>query len=243
MTHKFPNSAILTMQSDSQDEVDKSIASMSKQRVDFPDVPAGLRLPLSSDPNAAKILDPNESIKDIDIEMLIQGKREILNAQLGARPIGSRSKEKSTVQYDVAEYTKSIQSDHEHIQMMLDEFWIQVGVTDWHVVFNPPEVTDKMRIAQTKKQNIENAILMKKNMGHDVKLNSEGDDFIWSHEQVHDVSMERDDPQISDKNENFDGVEGESEMPKSSDPGGAGEGTVGSGDYTSPDERKGPAEQ
>ena len=40
---------------------------------------------------------------------------------------------------------KSIQSDHEHIQMMLDEFWLQVGVTDWHVVFNPPEVTDKMR--------------------------------------------------------------------------------------------------
>ena len=32
---------------------------------------------VESDPNAAKILDPNESIKDIDIEMLIQGKREI----------------------------------------------------------------------------------------------------------------------------------------------------------------------
>ena len=49
-------------------------------------------------------------------------------------------------------------------------------------------------------------------------------------------------PQISEKTEHFDGVEGEPDMATPSDDGGAGEGIVGSGDNTSPDERKGPSE-
>ncbi|MYA87231.1 MAG: hypothetical protein F4X97_02040 [Boseongicola sp. SB0662_bin_57] len=245
MNSNYPQSGILVVQSDSQTELETCMTSMQNQRVNNPKAPPGLRVPTTagSAKDAVNLLDTNESVNDIDISTLQEGRREVINAQHGTRPIQARSKEKSTVQFDVAESNKSVQGDQEHIQDILDKFCIELGVTDFHFVFNPVEKTDELRALQTSIASTDHAIKMSNNLGFDYKINSEGTGFIFSKEPVIKTFEPAKQGSGSEVNSNvgsglqMDGLEGEPEPRVPSDDGGVGDGVVGAGNNTSPDRR------
>lgn len=237
--NKYPPDEWLVMPAASNKEIDDMLKSIDEQQDKDGTNPILLRKPPGADD--IQVINHNADIKDLDIAELMNHHRETIHAAYGIRPIQARSQEKGTAAHDQAESNKSIYRTQSDLQDITDEFWLMLGVTDWHVIFNPVERTDVIREAQAFGVDIDNAIKIANHLGIDYELGPD-DKFRF------DRTPEE--PQLGTggqqgntettgavQKDGFTDNEGMAQAKNPSDVGGDGEGSLGSGEGTSPDGR------